>query len=286
MVSNPKIGLNVIIGEDVQIGDNVTIRNNCVIEDHVKLGNGTFIDNNCIIRNDVEIGDNSSIGANCIIGEYQMDFFTDHKYHKHELIIGEQAIIRSGCIIYSGSHIGSNFQAGHQVTIRENTRIGNNVSIGTLSDIQGYCKIGNYVRMHSSVHVGQASIIDDCCWIYPYVVFTNDPTPPSDTEVGVHVHSFAVVATNSVVLPGVEISSDSLIGAGTIVNRDVERYQVVVGNPGKPKGDIRNIKNRETGEFYYPWRYHFDRAMPWNNYGFDNWLATLDDEMKETLMNG
>lgn len=283
MSNEPKIGKNVLIGENVHFGNDVIIGHNTIIEKNVSLEDGVYIDNNCIIRNDVSIGKKSTIGANCIIGEYQMDFFRDHQYHKHELNIGEGAVIRSGCILYSGSEIGNNFQAGHQVTIREQVTIGNNVSAGTLTDIQGYCKIGNYVRMHSSVHVGQQSIIDDCCWIYPYVVLTNDPTPPSETELGVHIHSFAIIATNSIILPGIEISSDSLIGAGSIVTRNVEKYQVIVGNPGKSIGDIRKIKNKETGESHYPWRYHFNRAMPWENYGFDNWAATLDSNMKMIL---
>lgn len=281
---NATFGQNTVIGKNVVLGKNVQIGHNCVIEDAVVIGDKTYIDNNTIIRSGVHLGENSLVGANCIIGEYQMDFCNDRNYHEHVLIIGSNAIVRSGSIIYSGSSIGNNFQSGHHVTIRENTEIGNNVSIGTLSDIQGHCKIGNYVRLHSSVHVGTSTRIDDCCWIYPYVVFTNDPTPPSDTEIGVHVHSFAVIATNSIILPGIEIQSDSLIGAGTVVNRDVERYQVIVGNPGKLRGDIRDIKNRETGESYYPWRYHFDRAMPWRNYGFDNWYKNLDEEMKRILL--
>lgn len=40
-------------------------------------------------------------------------------------------------------------------------RIGNHVRIGTLSDIQGHCEIGNYVNMHSNVHIGMKSEIED-----------------------------------------------------------------------------------------------------------------------------
>ena len=284
MLNQPKLGKNVIIGENVTFGENVVIQNNCIIEDNVSLGNNTYIDNNCIIRNDVSLGDNSTVGANCILGEYQMDFFRDHGYHRHELTIGRNAIIRSGSILYSGSVIGDNFQAGHQVTIREEASIGNNVSVGTLSDIQGHCKLGNYVRLHSNVHIGMLSQIDDCVWIFPYVVLTNDPTPPSENEFGCHIHSFAIVATNAILLPGVEIKNDALIGAGAIVTRDVNEYEVVVGNPGKVKGDVRNIKDRVSGEPHYPWRYHFDRAMPWNGYGFDEWFKNVDDDTKKMLL--
>lgn len=280
----PEIGVNSFIGANVQFGSNVKIKNNCIIEDNVVLGDNVFIDNNCIIRNDVSIANDSTVGANCIIGEYQMDFFIDHQYHKHELKIGERALIRSGSIIYNGSEFGKNFQCGHHVTIREQTKIGDNVSIGTLSDVQGDCRLGNYVRLHSDIFIGKHSVIDDCVWIFPHVVFTNDPTPPSNHEFGVHIHSFAIIAANAILLPGVEIHNDALVGAGAIVTKDVDMYEVVFGNPAKTKGDVRDIKNRESGEKHYPWRYHFDRTMPWENFGFDNWYNKLDEEMKGMLL--
>ena len=284
MLKEYSVGYNTVISENTSIGKNVQFGNNCIIEENVVIGDNCYIDSNTIIRRDTKLGNNVFIASNCIIGEYQMDFITCREYVKHDLLIGDNSIIRSNSVIYNGSVIGSDLQTGHHVTIRENSKIGSNVSIGTLSDIQGHCTIGNYVRLHSNVHIGQSSIIDDCCWIYPYVVLTNDPTPPSETEKGSHIHSFAVVATNSIVLPGIDIQRDSLIGAGTIVTKDVERYQVVVGNPSKVIGDIREIKNRETGRKYYPWRYNFDRAMPWKNFGFDSWYETLDTEMKAMLL--
>ena len=277
------VGQNSVIGKNVLFGENVVVKNNCIIEDNVSLGDNVFIDSNSIIRSDVSIGNNGFVGANCIIGEYQMDYILDKEYHKHELLIGDDCIIRSGSIIYSGSTIGNNFQTGHQVTIREQATIGNNVSVGTLSDIQGHCKLGNYVRLHSNVHIGMLSKIDDCVWIFPYVVLTNDPTPPSENEFGCHIHSFAIIATNSILLPGVEVKNDALVGAGTIVTKDVNEYEVVVGNPGKVRGDVRNIKDRVSGEIHYPWRYHFDRAMPWQGFGFDNWYRTLDEDYKKLL---
>ncbi|MDY2590009.1 MAG: N-acetyltransferase [Agathobacter sp.] len=283
-MSNYQIGRNSILGENVSLGNNVVIRDNCIIEDNVVLGDNVYIDSNTIIRSDVSLGADSTVGANCIIGEYQMDFYRDRSHHAHPLNIGQNALIRSGSIIYSGSDIGDNFQTGHQVTIREKARIGNNVSVGTLSDIQGNCDIGNYVRMHSNVHIGQLSKIDDCVWIFPYVVLTNDPTPPSENMLGVHIHSFAIVATSTVVLPGIEIMSDSLVGAGSVVNRDVEPYAVVVGNPAKQRADIRDMKNKITGEKVYPWRYHFDRAMPWEGIGFDEWYNSLDEDYKKMLL--
>lgn len=271
-----KWGKNIILGEDIDIGENVVIGHNCIIEDDVVIGDNTFVDSGTTIRSYTHIGANSNIGSNCIIGEYWMDFYKDHQTHEHSLVIGENALIRSGSIIYAGSRIGNNFQTGHQVTIREKAEVGDNVSIGTLSDIQGNCKIGNYVRLHSNVHIGQLSVIDDFVWIFPYVVLTNDPTPPSENFVGVHVHSFAIVATGSIIMPGLDLGQDCLIGAGAIVTKSVEPYAVAVGNPAKTISDVRNVKNKITGEPVYPWREHFGNYMPWDGIGFDAWYASLE----------
>ena len=130
---NYKVGKNCIIDDSAIIGENVTLGHNIIIEPNAKVGNNTFIDSNTIIRSNANIGDNSFIGSNCIIGEYLMDYCLDKKFHEHPLYIGDNALIRSGSILYAGSVIGNNFQTGHQVTIREKAEIGNNVSIGTLS---------------------------------------------------------------------------------------------------------------------------------------------------------
>ena len=256
------------------------IGHNCIIEDGVTIGNNAYIDSNTTIRRGVTIGDDAFIGSNCIIGEYWMDFCKDLQYHEHPLTIGNKALIRSGSIIYAGSTIGDCFQTGHQVTIREKAQIGNHVSIGTLSDIQGNCRIGNYVRLHSNVHIGQLSVIDDFVWIFPYVVLTNDPTPPSEDFIGVHVHPFAIISTGSIIMPGLDIGQDSLIGAGAIVTKPVEPYAVAVGNPAKVISDVRKIKNKVTGQPVYPWREHFSNYMPWDGVGFAAWYATLDLEMR------
>lgn len=279
-MENSKWGKNIVLGENTEIGKNVIIGHNCIIEDNVVIGANTFIDNGTTIRSFTKIGANSNIGSNCIIGEYWMDYYTDHQKHEHQLIIGEYALIRSGSIIYAGSRIENNFQTGHQVTIREKAEIGNNVSIGTLSDIQGNCKIGNYVRLHSNVHIGQLSVIDDFVWIFPYVVLTNDPTPPSENFVGVHVHSFAIISTGSIIMPGLELGQDCLVGAGAIVTKSIEPYAVAVGNPAKAISDVRKVRNKITGEPVYPWREHFGNYMPWDGIGFDAWYASLDFDEK------
>ncbi|MEG0832852.1 MAG: DapH/DapD/GlmU-related protein [Oscillospiraceae bacterium] len=253
IAATAKIMQGTIIGENVQIDDNV------------------FIDYNCIIRDNVHIKKDSKIGAGCILGEYLADFYEDCKNKKHPLVIGENALIRSYSIIYGDTQTGDYFQTGHRVTIREESSIGNHVRVGTLSDIQGRCSIGNYVSIHSDVFIGEKSTVGDFVWLFPHVVLTNDPTPPSNQLAGITIEPFAVVSAGSVVLPGVHIGKDALIGAGANVTKDVPAESIFVGNPAKCIGNISKIKNRFSGEQVYPWRYTFCRGMPWNGSDYDTW---------------
>lgn len=253
-------GNNVVIKEGVLIGENV------VLEDDV------YIDYGAIIRDNVTIKKGTFVGARCILGEYLYDFFEDRKNKKHPLVIGENSLIRSETIIYGDCIIGDNFQTGHRVTIREKAKLGKNVRVGTLSDIQGRCEIGDYVSIHSNVFIGEKSIIKDYVWIFPRVILTNDPNPPSNRLRGVIIEKYASIAAGAVVLPGVNIGKEALVGAGCVVTKDVNSGKVVIGNPSKEIGDIKDIKDKETGKSVYPWQYNFDRGMPWKDIGYELWL--------------
>lgn len=268
--NNVTICSGCIVGKGVLIEDNTVIKERCIILDNVTIGKNCRIDYGVIIRENVCIGSDSYIGTQCILGEL-LAYQIENGVQTEKLVVDKGAVIRSNSILYGGSAIGNHFQTGHHVTIREGADIGNHVSVGTLSDIQGNCKLGNYVRMHSNVHIGQLSEIDDYVWLFPYVVLTNDPTPPSEDFLGVHICSFAIIATGAILMPGVVIGGDSLVGAGAIVTKSVDEYTVVAGNPAKKISDVRNIKSKVTGESVYPWRYHFKRGMPWEDSDFEQW---------------
>lgn len=245
---------------DFKIGKKVVLGVN------VKIGDGT------IIYDNVEIGDNAIISNNCVIGEPLNDYYSNDKYINPKTIIGKNSLIRSHAIIYADSSFGEYFQTGHRVNIREKTVMGNNCSVGTLSDIQGYVKFGNYCRLHSNVHICQKSTIGNFVFIYPYVVLTNDPTPPSINCFGPTVGDYTQITTGSLIMPGVIIGENCLIAAGSVVTKDVEDYSLMLGVPAVKKCDIREIKSREDKDkSYYPWMYNFDRGMPWKDIGYKNW---------------
>jgi acetyltransferase-like isoleucine patch superfamily enzyme len=152
-------------------------------------------------------------------------------------IIGDNALIRSHTVIYAGNVIGNNFQTGNKVNIRESNRIGDDVSIGTLSVIEHHVTIGHRVRVHTQVFIPEFSVLEDGCWIGPNVVLTNAKYPLSpgvkDRLNGPVIRAGAKLGANATVLPGVIVGENALVGAGAVVVRDVPAGAVVAGNPAR-----------------------------------------------------
>lgn len=228
-----------------------------LIDSKAELGRGVTVGPYSVIHGNVIIGDDTQIGSHCEIG------VTTSLSGGMPLILGKSSLIRSHSVFYEGSVFGEKMVTGHRVTVREKTIAGNEFQIGTLGDIQGHCTIGDYVKFHSNVHVGQHSIVGNYVWIFPYVVLTNDPHPPSNVMMGVTIEDFVAVATMSIILPGVTVKSGALVGAHSSVNKTVESDTVVAGSPAKFICHTSEIKLKDgSGNSAYPWRRHFHRGYP------------------------
>jgi acetyltransferase-like isoleucine patch superfamily enzyme len=248
-------------------------KRNIYISESAQLGNNVRIGDNTSIYDNVQIGDNTVICNDCVIGEPLAGYYSDPaSYTQPPTQIGANSLIRSHSILYAGINCGEFFSTGHRVTIREHTIFGDHCRVGTLSDIQGQVRFGRHCWLHSNVFVAQQSTLGDFVFLYPCVVITNDPTPPSNISRGATIDDFAQVAANSVILSGISIGEHALVGAGSLVNKDVPAYHLVVGNPGKVIKDVRDIRSRETGAAHYPWPYRFSRGMPWESIGFEAWM--------------
>jgi acetyltransferase-like isoleucine patch superfamily enzyme len=189
-----------------------------------------------------EIGKNAQIGDFVIIGLPPRG----KKEGELKTIIGDNAVIRSHTVVYAGNIIGDNFQSGHKVMIRENNRIGDNVSIGTGTVIEHDVEIADNVRVHSQAFIPEFSSLGKGCWIGPNVTFTNvlHPLCPKAKEClkGPVLKKGAKIGANSTLLPNIVIGEKALVGAGSVVTKDVPDGKVVIGNPATVVKDISELK--------------------------------------------
>jgi len=198
-----------------------------------------MISKSAVIHPNVELGEGVTIEAFCIIG---LPF---NGNNGEKTVIGNNSIIRAGTYIYAGNIIGKNFQTGNKVNIRELNRIGDNVSIGTLSVIEHHVEVGNGVRIHTQVFVPEFTILEEGCWLGPNVVITNAKYPCSprakENLRGAVLRSHAIVGANSTLLPGIEIGEHALVGAGSVVTKNIQKGAVVAGNPAHAINEISKL---------------------------------------------
>lgn len=234
-----KIHPTAIVSNHASLGENVEVGPFTVIHDNVVIGNGARIDGFC------EIG------------------YPTHLADGLPLLIGAESLIRSHSIFYQGSSLGDGLVTGHQVTVREKTYAGKGFQIGTLGDIQGSCFIGNYVKTQSSVTIGQQSKIGNFVWLFPGVLLTNDPNPPSNDIQGVTLEDYVVAGVKSTFLPGVSIGKGSFVTAHSLVGKDMPEDSLVSGSPAKRlcKASDMRLKN-DVRVRAYPWRNRFVRGYP------------------------
>lgn len=240
-----------LVSPHAKLGDNISVGPFTVIHDNAQVGSGTRIDGYCELGYPTPLADGLP------------------------LIIGCGSVIRSHSVFYQGSHFGDGLVTGHRVTVREKTIAGKGFQIGTLADIQGHCQIGHYVKTQSSVTIGQLSKIGNFVWLFPGVLLTNDPNPPSNDLLGVTLEDYVVVAVKSTLLPGVRIGKGSFVTAHSLVGQDMPENSLVSGSPAKRlckasdmrlKGDVRVRA--------YPWQKRFVRGYPDNV--LEKWATGVD----------
>ena len=160
------------------------------------------------------------------------------------LRIGRDANLRSGTVIYVGTTIGRGLQTGHNVVIREENVIGDNVGIWSNSVIDYGCRIGNNVKIHSNVYVAQFTTIEDDAFLAPGVTIANDMRPlcaECTHAGGPTIKRGARIGVNVTILPGVTVGEYALVGAGSVVTRDVPPHAVVYGNPARVVTTVDDI---------------------------------------------
>lgn len=205
-----------------------------------------MIDSTVVVLPGVALPPDAVVEAFCIVGAVPRGCAPG------ELVthIGPGAWVRSHTVIYAGNRIGRNFQTGNKVNIRESNTIGDDVSIGTLSVVEHHVTIGDRVRIHSQVFIPEYSVLEEECWLGPNVVLTNAKYPMSPGAKhnlkGPVIRRRAKIGANSTILPGVVIGAHALVGAGSVVCRDVPDHAVVAGNPARFIRDIAELPYERT----------------------------------------
>lgn len=148
------------------------------------------------------------------------------------------------------ARIGENTRIWHQAQVRERAIIGRGCNLGKGVYIDFEVQIGDHCKLQNGVFVYHGFTVEEGAFLGPGVICLNDKTPRSvnpdlsikaDQDWTVSRGSIgrgASIGGGSVILPGVQIGAWALVGAGSIVTRDVPDHGLVYGNPARLRGFV------------------------------------------------
>lgn len=147
--------------------------------------------------------------------------------------------------IHPETSIGQGTKVWRGATVREGAVIGRQVVVGESAYIDYGVHIGDKCKIQNNALIYNPSTIEDGVFIGPGVILTNDKVPRSTApngevsgesdwkRVAVHCRRGSSIGAGAVCIGPVEIGEWSMVGAGSVVTRDVSAYSLVAGNPAK-----------------------------------------------------
>jgi len=219
---------------------------NKYVGQNVSIGKNVVIGNNVTIHNDVVIGANVRIDDNAVLGKLPMkavnSAVTKNKVLK-PLTIGSGCIIGTNVVIYRGAKISNHCLIADGATVREEVTIGEKTIIGRGVAIENQCTIGKKCKLETNCYITAYSTLEDFVFVAPGVKTSNDNFIGRTKErfkhfKGITARKGARIGVGATILPGVELGEDCLVGAGSLVTKNVERKKIVIGAPAKELRDV------------------------------------------------
>jgi UDP-2-acetamido-3-amino-2,3-dideoxy-glucuronate N-acetyltransferase len=144
--------------------------------------------------------------------------------------------------------IGSDTVIWQYTVVLQEASIGNNCNINAHCFIENDVIIGNNVTLKCGVYVWDGIRIEDDVFVGPSVTFINDKNPRSkiypEKKIGAYIEKGVSLGANSTILGGIRIGRYALIGAGSVVTKDVPNNTLWIGNPARHSGYVCNCGHK------------------------------------------
>ncbi|WP_316779987.1 DapH/DapD/GlmU-related protein [Streptomyces sasae] len=208
----------------------------------VKIEDGAQIGAGAIIHGGTRIGAGVRIEEFVIVGKPEQGYAVGRTYSGMGAVtvLAGGVTVRSGAILYAGVNLGAETAIGHRTLIRSHSTLGAHCLIGHGLVIERACTFGNWVRCSPLSHITSAVVAGDRVFLGAGIRTINDKHLIwNDTEgrepdlVPPRFEEGARVGTGSTVLGGVTIGLRALVGAGSVVTRDVPDGAVAYGSPAR-----------------------------------------------------
>jgi acetyltransferase-like isoleucine patch superfamily enzyme len=213
-----------------------------IIHEGVIIGSGVIVHDYVVIYPNTIIGNRVEIWDHCVLGKPPTSPGNITRHLKKEyapLQIGDETILCPGVVLHVGTKVGNKCLLGDYCSIREECEIGDKCLLSRNVTINYHTQIGPRVKVMDSTHLTGNMVIEEDVFISVLVSTTNDNAMGRQTYDerhirGPHICRGATIGAGAVLLPGVEIGENAIVGAGSVVTRSLPPRQVAMGTPAKP----------------------------------------------------
>ena len=156
--------------------------------------------------------------------------------------MGKQSAFIHRDAVVESKRIGEGTRIWRNVHILPGAAVGKDCNIGEGCYLENRVTVGNGVTIKNNVALWDNTVIEDGVFIGPAVVFTNDLKPRAHRKKkpeelgGVIIKKGATIGANATLVSGITVGEYALVGAGSVVTRDVPSYHMVYGNPARFRG--------------------------------------------------
>lgn len=211
------------IGKDCIIGENVVIHANVVIYPGTKIGDGTEIFDGAVIGRPPK-------GAGNLVHKLEDTF--------DPVEIGNGCVIGSNAVIYAANKLGNNVLIGDGACIREHANIEDKALIAQQCTFNHHVTVKKNSKIMDLTHITARTIIEEDVFIGVGVSSANDNNMRiKGSEVGeasvITLKKGCKIGSGSTLLPGITVGENAVVGAGSVVTKDVQADTRVMGVPAK-----------------------------------------------------
>ncbi len=222
-----------------------SISQTSVIKENVIIGSGVIIHDFVVIYPNTVIGDHVEIFEGCVIGKPPSKIRSSSRGISSDLApvkIGNDSILCPRVTLCTSVEIGEGTLLGNNCSVREECKIGSDCVIAGDVSVNYHTTIGNRVKIMDNTHITGNMIIEDDVFISALVCTTNDNSIGRkgwhDKIIGPVVKRFATIGGGANLLPNVTIGKNAIVGANSVVTKDVPDAKVVMGTPARIVRDV------------------------------------------------
>jgi acetyltransferase-like isoleucine patch superfamily enzyme len=223
----------LLVGEGVELPDDIELGANVVIHTGVELAGGVRIQDAAIVGKALVLGRRSR-------AELRGPATT---------FIGQGATIAAGAVVVAGAAIDAGAFIGDQAHVRERAVVGGNSAVGRGSAVDNDVVVGERVRIQTGCYVTAFSRVEDDVFIGPGVYTFNDNAMGRHAKgaqlSGPTLRRACRIGGGAMILPGIVVGEEAFVATGSVVTRDVPPRTLVMGSPAKL---VREIGDEELIE--------------------------------------